>query len=157
MSQFQLDDLDLEILTELGKNSKAPLKNISKKLGVPASTIHTRIKRLEKNKVIRTYVPKIDYKKIGVEILAFVMISFDKSQTNLDQEEVAQKIAKVPNVQEVNIIAGQFDILLKIRAKSIDDLGKLVVKRLKNINGVGHTITYIVLNNVIEKNFIAPK
>ena len=152
MHGLKIDDLDLEILQHLVSDSKITLKELSKKIVIPPSTIHARIKKMEKQGIIDRYTLKINFRAIGLEIMAFVMISFDKNQTNLDQVEVARKISKIPKVQEVYIIAGEFDILLKVRALSIDDLSDLVVKELKKINGVGHTLTHIVLTTIKESD-----
>ena len=150
MKQLVLDDLDFALLELLSLNGKQSLHELSKKLEVPRSTIHASISKLERKGVIKTYAALIDHRMLGLDLLAFVMISFDKRETKLDQEAVAKKIGKLNQVQEVFIIAGEFDILVKVRASSIDDLGDLVVKDLKEISGVGNTLTHIVLKTIKE-------
>ncbi len=76
------------------------------------------------------------------------MVSFEKSDNTPDQLIVAENISKFERVEEVHIIAGEFDILLKVRAKNIEDLGIFVTKELKEVNGVGGTRTLVSLSNV---------
>lgn len=143
-----LTDLDFEILKRLKKNAQEPLTKLSRKLEHPRSTIHSRIKRLENAGVISKYSIDIDLAVLGYTIIAFVMISFDQYQTDLNQEQVATEIGRIGEVEEVHIIAGEWDMLVKIHAKSIEELGSFAVKKLKSIDGVGKSITYISLKPI---------
>ncbi|HDD72398.1 MAG TPA: Lrp/AsnC family transcriptional regulator, partial [Candidatus Bathyarchaeota archaeon] len=68
----------------------------------------------------------------------------------LSQREVAEEIAKFPEVQEVHIITGDWDILIKVRACSVDEIGKFVVDKLRKVRGDKKTLTCMVFETTKE-------
>ncbi len=143
----KLERKDFWIMSELMQNSKMSLKEMSTKLNLPKSTIHSRIKRLEELGVIKNYSIFPDYKKIGVDLTAFIMISYSK-EDGVEQEDLARTICQLPHVQEVHIVAGEWDLIVKVRMRSIEELAVFTVKRLKDIKGVGSSLTYVSLQTV---------
>lgn len=144
-----LDEKDLAILDVLQENGRLTVKEISKKVNSPITTTHARLKKLEKEGYIKAYRAILDARKLGFTTTAFIFVSFSREQ-GLDQRKVAEQIAKIPEVQEVHIITGEWDILVKARVGSVDDLGELVVGRLRSIQGVERTYTSVVLETVKE-------
>jgi DNA-binding Lrp family transcriptional regulator len=144
-----LDDKDVALLELLQENARLTVKELSRKIGSPITTTHARLKRLEKEGFIKAYRAILDPKKLGFNTLAYIFISFSREK-GLDQRKVASEIAKIPEVQEVHIITGEWDILAKVRVSNVDALGELVVNKLRNIEGVEKTYTSVVLENVKE-------
>ena len=126
------DEKDREIMVALMADGKAKIKVISRKLGLPMSTVHHRILKMENEGVIARYAAIPDYRKIGLPIAAYVFINVDYSKID-SQEDVAKEIKKLPNVLDVSIVSGEIDIIAKIRAKDVDDLGESVIKKLRTI------------------------
>jgi len=144
-----LDEKDVALLELLQENARLTVKELSRKIGSPITTTHARLKRLEKEGFIKAYRAILDPKKLGLNTLAYIFISFSREK-GLDQRKVASEIAKIPEVQEVHIITGEWDILAKVRVSNVDALGELVVNKLRNIEGVEKTYTSVVLENVKE-------
>lgn len=142
-----IDEKDKEILAELMKDGKARIKKIGKKLGLPMSTVHHRILRMEKDRVIERYAAIPNYKHIGLPILAYVFVSVDYNKTS-SQEDTAREIGGLPNVVETNIISGEIDIIVKVRAKDVDELSEVIIKKMRNIKGVAKTVTSIVMKAI---------
>lgn len=142
--KFPLDDIDRKIISYLKVNSKTKLTTLSKKLNIPVSTIHTRIKKLEKEGIIKKYTIEIDYKKIGYEIQAFILIKYDANSIKT-QRDLLKELLRLPNVDKGYIITGEWDILLMCRFQTIDDLSRFILDRLRNIGGVKETYTLVVL------------
>lgn len=142
-----MDETDDEVLRELLQNGKATAKEIAKRLEIPMSTVHHRIKQMEKNGVILKYAAIPDWKKAGLGVAAYVAVTvnYDKAPS---QEEVAKHIRKLPNVDEVSIITGEADILAKIRAHDIDELNEVLIRRLRAVKGVDKTRTSVVLSEI---------
>lgn len=147
---LHLDELDFQILKALKENSKLSLNKLEEMIQKKSSTLHARIKKLETNKVIKSYTINIDNKQIGQSLVGFIMLNFEQNQTDLDQETIGKQIANLARVEEVHLIAGEYDILLKARAKNIEDLGEFVTKELKEIDGVGNSRTFVCLNIIKE-------
>jgi len=148
-----LDEKDVALLELLQENARLTVKELSRKIGSPITTTHARLKRLEREGFIKAYRAILDPKKLGFNTLAYIFISFSREK-GLDQREVASEIAKIPEIQEVHIITGEWDILAKVRVSNVDELGDLVVNKLRNIKGVEKTYTSVVLENVKESTWL---
>ncbi|RLF27979.1 MAG: Lrp/AsnC family transcriptional regulator [Thermoplasmata archaeon] len=144
------DEKDKIILQELKKNSRRPTKNIATDIGIPRVTVHDRIQKMIKNGVIKKFTAIPNYKKIGFPTMVFILVSF-LSNPNVSQRELAKRIAKLPGVYEVHIISGEYDLLLKVRGKSLEEIGKLVIDRLRQLKGVGRTLTCACFETVKEE------
>ncbi len=146
-----LDEKDLKILDILKQNSKLTTQQIAKKTNIPITTIHNRIKKLEKLGIIKSYTVVLDYKQLEKGILAYILVTVNyllPSGKKLRQEDIAKNIKKLANVEEVNIMTGVTDILVKVRVKDIDELNNFIIKRLREIDGIDKTQTMIVLSSV---------
>ena len=135
-----LDEKDSSILEELTKDSRKTTKAIAKELDIPRATVHDRIARMEKKGVIRKYTAIPDYREVGLGVTAFILTQFDHS-SGTSQRETAEEIADIPGIFEVHLISGEYDMLLKVRGASMEDIGQLVVDRLRDIKGVARTLT----------------
>jgi Lrp/AsnC family leucine-responsive transcriptional regulator len=144
------DKKDEIILLELKKNARNTTKNIGKTVKIPRITVHDRIKKMVNTGVIKSFTIIPDYKKIGLPCTAFIFISF-QSDVNISQRELAKRIALLPNVFEVHIISGEYDLLIKVRGTSLEEIGKLIVDKLRLINGVGRTLTCTCFETVKEE------
>lgn len=137
---MSIDNKDRLILDELAKDARTPTKRIATTLDIPRVTVHTRIEKMKQDGVIKGFTVVTDYKKIGLPVLAFVFINFT-TQGKLTHEELAETIAKIDNVYEVHLISGEWDILVKIRGESLDQIGQIVLERIRILDGVAKTIT----------------
>jgi len=146
---MKLDEKDKELLSILQENGRATLKEISRLTGMRETTIFSRIKKLEKKGVIKEYRAILDPKALGKNTLAFILIKYDPS-FGFTQREVAEKISKLPEIQEVHIIAGDWDMIAKIREKDVESLGKVVLDKIREIEGVKETVSLIVFETIKE-------
>ena len=146
----ETDDKDGEILEQLAKDSRQSTADISRKTGIPRMTVHERIKKLTKQGIIEQFTIKPNYSKLGKPVTAFILVAYAPGH-KMAQETVAAKIAKIPGVHEVHIIAGEWDMLLKARASSIEEMGTLVVRKIREVEGVNKTFTMPVFLTVSEQ------
>ncbi|NJE04219.1 Lrp/AsnC family transcriptional regulator [Thermococcus sp. MV11] len=145
-----LDATDLKLLEELKENARENIASLSKKLGIPRTTVHYRIKKLVEDGVIEKFTVKPNYKKLNLGTTAFILARYEQD-SGLSQREVAERIAALEGVYEVHIIAGEWDLLIKVRAPSSEEVGKIVVDRLREIKGVGQTVTMVSFVTVKEE------
>lgn len=150
-----MKEKDEKILVLLQKNSRLPLKEIAKRLEMPISTVFTKIKKFEKEGLIKRYSLELDEKRLGYTVKAFVLVTYKSNSKS--QEEVAKRISKLPFVERVYIIAGPWDILVEAIGKDVEDLGKGVTEKLREIEGVDKTQTLIVLKRIKEEYVITSK
>ena len=149
-SEIRIDEKDREIISELITNSRQTAGQLSKKIGLPPTTIHNRIKKIEKGGIILNYSANVNYKKIGRPILAYIgiTINYNIEGKKIRQKEVATQIKKLPGVNEVTVLTGGMDIIAKVIAADIEELNKIVTEELRNIDGVDKTQTMIALQQV---------
>ena len=146
-----MDKKDEKILELLRENSKLTTHQISKKTLIPITTVHNRIKKLEKEGIIKKYTLELDNKKLGKTIAAYVHITVDYrllKELKMSQQELAKKIKQVESVEEAAMVTGGTDIVIKVRAGDIDELDEFVTKKLRNIGGIEKTQTMVILNEV---------
>ena len=135
-----LSEKDMKILRILREDCKLPAREISKKTGLPITTIHNRIKKMEKDGIIKSYVANIDQKKIGEGVQAFIQLRLKSSP-----ELVAKRLTAIEGVKKAYIISGSTDVMLNMSVKDIDALHNFITEKLKNIKQVERTTTSIVL------------
>lgn len=144
-----LDEKDLAILRELRDNAKKTTKEISERTGIPRTTVHDRIGKMEASGTIRKYTLIPNYDRLGQNTTAFVFISHEQSQ-GVSQAELAKKIAEIPGVYDVHLISGDWDLLVQVRGKDVEAIGKMVLERLRPLPGVGKTLTSTVFQTIKE-------
>jgi Lrp/AsnC family leucine-responsive transcriptional regulator len=145
---MKLDSNDWAILDLLKENSKYTTSQIAKRLVIPITTVHNRIKKLELLGIIKGYTVVLDHDKLGKGVVAYVLISVvyrTPMGTRVVQEDVAREIKSI-GAEEASIVAGGTDIIAKVRAKDVHELNDFVTKKLRNIDGVDKTQTMIVLS-----------
>ncbi|RLG91134.1 Lrp/AsnC family transcriptional regulator [Candidatus Bathyarchaeota archaeon] len=149
----KLDGKDVQILSLLQKNCKLTVKEIARKVGSPITTVFAKIKRMEQLGIIKEYRAVLDHKKLRRGATAFILASFSyetQNQSSLSQREIAKQITRFPEVQEVHIIAGDWDILVKVKEKDIAAIGKFVIDKLRTIKGIEKTLTCMVFETQKE-------
>jgi Lrp/AsnC family transcriptional regulator, leucine-responsive regulatory protein len=151
----KLDEKDLAILTLIQENSKLTANQIAKKINTPITTVFAKTKRMEEMGIIKQYRAILSAEKLNLGTAAFILaaVSYrtkNDDETPISQRKVAEEIARFPEVQEVHIITGDWDLLVKLRAENVDAVGKFVVDKLRLIKGLDKTLTCMVFETVKE-------
>lgn len=114
------------------------------------TTVHNRIKRLEKLGVIKGYTVDIDHKKLGKDITAIILMTVSyvlPDGRKVSQIELAKEVRRNPAVEDVCIVTGGSDIVLTVRVDNVEQLNDFIIKYLRGIDGVDKTQTMIVLSS----------
>ena len=155
----KLDEKDSAILTLIQRDSKLTAKQIARKVCAPITTVFAKMKRMEELGFIKQYRAIVSPEKLGAGTAAFILASVSyRSKGNdlaVSQRDVAEEIARFAEVQEVHIITGDWDLLVKLRAESVDAIGKFVVDKLRLIKGLEKTLTCMVFETVKETTEVA--
>ena len=146
-----LDDLDRQILRMLSKNARLSYREVAVKLGVSTSTVSSRIKRLEDQRLVRGYFPDIDPRALGYELTAIIGLRIAHGKLL----EVQKVVGKDERVFAVYDTTGEWDSLILARFKGTRDLDGFVKKTL-SIPDVERTNTMVVLNTVKEEVRVVP-
>jgi len=151
---LKLDEKDLAILTLIQENSKLTANQIAKKINTPITTVFAKTKRMEEAGIIKQYRAILSAEKLNLGTAAFILASVSYGVKNNDrpisQRDVAEEISRLPEVQEVHIITGDWDLLVKLRAQNVEAIGKFVVDKLRLIKGLDKTLTCMVFETIKE-------
>ncbi len=101
------------------------IARIAKRIKEPSTTIHYNIKKLEKEGSIKTYKAVFDYKKVEQGFCSYVLINLSPDEYG-NPEKVAGELAKQSEVESVDICAGDWELVIKVRAKNQDEYFNLV-------------------------------
>ncbi|MGA2972996.1 MAG: Lrp/AsnC family transcriptional regulator [Candidatus Bathyarchaeia archaeon] len=136
-----MDKVDKILLAILQRDSRIPLQKVAKMLGVPKSTVHYRIGRLERAKIIEGYYAKLNAAKLGYDYLAVVLVRAKYGPQY--HKKVGTKLSQIPGVWAVYYVLGDYDFTVLIRATDRDDYMQKL-ERLSNMPDIERTNTQIV-------------
>ncbi len=135
----KIDDLDLQILSELSEDAAISVPKLSKKIKVNPSVVYSRIKRLVKRKLIERFTIVVNDQELGYQVKALTGINMDSKL----RDNVIDELFKVNGVREIAEVTGRFDILVTMYAKSLDEMHKLVSDKIGLIDGVISSESFI--------------
>ena len=145
----QLDELDFQILSILLKDCRTPYLEIARICHVSGGTVHVRMKKMEELSIIRGTRIELDLVKLGYDICCFIEIFMDKSSMI---ESVYSELEKIPEIVELHITSGNFDMFAKLISPAISDLHEIVSQKINTIKGIKRTETFMSLQKKIERN-----
>ena len=125
MAIRELDRTDRRLLGILSDNGRIANTELADAASLSPSPCLRRVKRLEDEGVILGYEARLDYRKIGWGITAFVQINLEKHR-KIDAESVRKELAEITRVIWCNGLAGPWDLMLRVVARDLDDYFDLV-------------------------------
>ncbi|MHA1614103.1 MAG: Lrp/AsnC family transcriptional regulator [Candidatus Thorarchaeota archaeon] len=149
-----IDETDLELLRLLQINSKMKISELAKEVGKGIATVHSRMKVLKQKGIIKRYAAILEPKKVGRETLAFILVTVRYRVPGrkgvVSQREFCKEIAVHPLVQGVHVISGDYDVLLKVRARNIDEMNRFIVDFLRELPQVDKTHTMFSMDTYLD-------
>ena len=143
--QLSIDDIDKRIIRELLVDSRLSYRRIASKINVSPGTVLARVKRLEKNGIIKYYTTIVDHEKLGYDLAAIIELTISKGKL-IDVEE---EIAKIKNTIGVYDVTGTTDAMILAKFKTRRELNNFV-KKVLAMEFVERTNTRIILNTIKE-------
>ena len=134
-----MDAIDLKIISILEKNARIPLKSLAEQVFLSSPATASRIEKLEKEGIIISYSARLDLKKLGLPITAFINLDLDPKQ----KPTFYPFIRSHPNVLECNCVTGRYSQLIKVAFESTEALDAFIGE----LNNFGHTETQIAFSS----------
>ena len=131
----------MKLLFELTKDGSISVPTLSKKLGINASVLYSRIKRLMKKKLIKKFTVEIDDSLLGIGVKASVGINRDPKH----KDEIHKILMSIPEVVSISEVTGRFDIIIRVYAKDLEALHVIVIKKIGKIPGIQNSETFVEL------------
>lgn len=122
-----MDDKDIKLISLLAEDARKTLHELAEELGLSVSSIHKRVKKLEKD-VIERYTVILNPEKFN-QITAFLLVSTE------NPKRLSEKLKDITEVIELYQTFGNFNFVLKIRGGSIDEISE-ITNKVSNLEGV---------------------
>ena len=142
---MKLDDIDKRILNILQDDARITNVQLAAKIGISPPAMLERVKRLEKNGIIRKYAALLDAEKIGKNTFALVSVSLSMHQVS-SIEIFAKEIKKLDEVLECYHVTGNSDFLLKVAVKNVQEYERFILEKFTKIKGVNKINTSFILS-----------
>ena len=147
-----MDAMDTQIVDLLQRDARMTQQEIAKKVGLSQPSVADRIRKLEEAKVITGYAARVDPRKLGKDITAFIGVGIEHPKYF---DGFAKKVMAMDEVLECHRVAGQESYVLKVRTANTGTLDRLLVESLRIIPGGTRTQTTIVLASVKEDTHVS--
>lgn len=148
-----MDALDTQIVDLLQTDGRMTQQAIAHKVGLSQPSVAERIRKLEEAKVITGYTARVDSRKLGKDITAFIGVAIEHPRFF---DTFAKKVMGLDEILECHRVAGEDSYVLKVRTEDTSALDRLLVESLRTIAGVTRTHTTIVLASIKEDTRVAP-
>jgi len=137
----RFDELDMKLLYELTTDGSISVPTLSKKLGINASVLYSRIKRLMKKKLIKKFTIETDDSLLGIGVKASVGINRDPKF----KDSIHKQFMNTTEVISISEVTGRFDIIIQVYAKNLEALHSVVIEKIGKIEGILNTETFVEL------------
>ena len=135
-----MDSLDRTIIEILQRDGRASHASMARSLGLSEGTVRRRLAKLLKDRVIRV-VALVEPEQLGYHTSAFIGLQIDPVRV----EEVATKLAALPEVEHIAITTGSYDIFMRVHLESTEALAAFLHHKVGTVEGVRQTETFVSL------------
>jgi Lrp/AsnC family transcriptional regulator for asnA, asnC and gidA len=140
-----LDAIDRQILHHLYEDSRISQRSLAAKVGMSAPAVAERIARLERTNVITRHTIDVDWAALGYPMLVVIPI---KITSSANMVSVVAALREIPELTEVMVLAGSYDMMARIRVKDHIDLQRLLIERIWSIPGLDRVETMLSLGKI---------
>ena len=153
-----IDEVDRKIILRLQEDARLSNAALAEEVGLTVSTVHERVKKLERKGIIKGYVAVVDAAALGKPITAFVRLVVNPVTTGqplMEKSVIAEICESEPNILECHSVAGDDCYILKVRVSSPLDLETLL-NRIRSNAHIQKSTTNIVLSTLKENSLLVP-
>jgi Lrp/AsnC family transcriptional regulator, regulator for asnA, asnC and gidA len=149
-TEYEPDDLDRQMLALLRDDARLTVVELGRRLSLGHATAHARLRRLEAAGLVRGYHAELDYARLGLGLSAYVGLQIQQSETT--RTRLAEHLRSIPEVESCAWVTGDFDVMLRIRARDTLHLQDVVFRAI-SAGGPSQirTRTMVVLSEPFSK------
>ncbi len=137
-----LDNKDWKIVGLLNKNSRLSIRDIARQTSIRPSTVHQRIQKLVKEKIVEKFTLKLNNDAIGQNFIVFMFVT--------TSHDLPEEFFRNPYLKESFGVTGEYDLLLKFKFKDITEFNKYIISLRKN-RSIAKTVTHVATVNLKEE------
>ena len=146
MAEFNLDEIDLQILKRLQYDGRVTNVELAQSVGLTAPPCLRRMRALEEEGIVKAYHAAIDPAKMGYTITVFAMVSL-KSQAEADLQAFEDHVQDLPEVRDCYMLNGEIDFMLKVVAKDLQQFQKFLTSKLTSAPNVASVKTSLTIRS----------
>jgi Lrp/AsnC family leucine-responsive transcriptional regulator len=146
-SEIPIDRIDRRILSILQADGRITTTDLAERVGLSATAVSERLKRLTRDGFVRGYGARLDPQKLGRGLLVFVEVMLDRTSPDVF-DAFAAAVTRAPEVMECHMVAGGFDYLIKSRVRDMAAYRHFLADVILALPGVRETRTYAVMEEV---------
>lgn len=147
-----MDEIDTRLVEELRTRARASFAELGRVVGLSGPAVQDRVRRLEERGVITGYQATVDQAQLGLGVTALIGVFLSDSAGH---EDVGQRLAAVPGIEDCWFTAGDEAYILKVRVADVPALERLLVALIR-VRGVARTRTTVVLSTRWEGRIVTP-
>ncbi len=148
--KVEVDDLDLTLLRALAVDARQSQRALARAVGMSPPAIADRLARLERLGAIRGYRVELDWAALGYPVVVYLAVT---ANPGADLSEIARAIRALPEAQDMSVVTGAFDLLVRLRVRDHTHLRELLLNTIFQIPGVQRTETFLSLADAEPENF----
>jgi Lrp/AsnC family transcriptional regulator, regulator for asnA, asnC and gidA len=146
-----LDDIDLQIIDILSKDSSTAFVEIAKQIGISDATVHLRVRKLVDEGIIRRFTLSLNNDLLGYDHLVFAGINIKSGFA----DQVTEELSKIEEILEIHEMHNTFDLFLKIRAKDLNDIREIIENKIRRLPHILETELMTVLKSSKEEQIVS--
>lgn len=137
-----VDAVDARLLQLLADDGRASLRGLATAVGLSGPSVADRIARLTERGIIRRFTVDIDWAQLGLPTLTHIALLTDKT-SHIDH--IVRALRAVDRVEEISIVTGTVDLLVRVRVTDLADLRTLLVDHIWPIRGIQRVETTLAV------------
>ena len=142
-----LDRIDQSIIRKLQKNSRITVTELASRVGLSKTPCQVRMRRLEEHGYITGYPALVNQTKLGLSHIAFAQVTLNDTSSGA-LTAFNKAVQSVSAVEQCHMIAGNFDYLLKVRTRNMQEYRQVLGEEISALPHVLQTSTFVVMENV---------
>jgi DNA-binding Lrp family transcriptional regulator len=147
-----VDELDLALLRALATDARQSQRALARTVEMSPPAVADRLARLERSGAIRGYRVDVDWAALGFPVVVYLAVT---AGLGMDLSEIIDAIRAMPEAQDMSVVTGSLDLLVRLRVRDHAHLRELLLTKIFQINGVQRTETFLSLADVEPDNFTA--
>ncbi len=144
-----IDETDYKILRILLEDAKLSYQEIGEKVNLSQGAVHARVKKMENSGIIVGSSIKIDVKRLGWDISAFLGIFLEKPEL---YDHAKDELMQIPEVVSINYTTGNYSMFVKLVCRDTTHLRDVLAERIQKLPGIQRTETIISLDESLNRS-----
>ncbi|MGB8951505.1 MAG: Lrp/AsnC family transcriptional regulator [Candidatus Aminicenantales bacterium] len=150
---MNLDNFDKKILDLLSTNAKISNAALAREIGLTPPATLERVRKLEKNGFILGYKTVLDKNKLGKGLTCFVALHLAHHNKQKVFQLVENSLKKYEEIEEIHLVTGRYDYLIKIHLKNVEELREFIIEKLTKLGFISKVETFVAISSLNNANF----